>query len=430
MTSFKRKELRNFIDDSSGDYPPVFVGRENIIDELLNLSNRAFERGNAPPKNTRMIQGAPGAGKTSILLELERRGQQGDHAPRAVVVTDVEIVQHLSHVLTSIVVAASASPHDWIQMITRIGSYVGNRLGEISALGFSADFARLIKSHPPTDLYDLGKVVPFSQWKHPVILAVDEAQRLRGGTSTPHAHFLKSIHDARQIGLPITLVFAGLGDTKDRVNDLGITNGAYALSVGALNAHEQAQVIDGFCDHFGVQVGHQHDRLHTFFEPTDGWPRHLYWAQRALAEALLDPSVEGHCDRIPDWTRVEHRRDQFRLGYYEDRTSSDMEMSNKLVGAVMLWVDHCAKNNQHLTISALSNIIKRSEQRGYDDQAWVLPDHQTARSYIEHLIHQGALAKDVPTYTFVCPIPSFQAHLIERARFTVEEIQELNHMMA
>ena len=71
MTSFKRKELSNFIDDSSGDYPPVFIGRENIIDELLNLSNRAFERGNAPPKNTRMIQGAPGAGKTSILLELE-----------------------------------------------------------------------------------------------------------------------------------------------------------------------------------------------------------------------------------------------------------------------------------------------------------------------------------------------------------------------
>jgi len=112
--------------------------------------------------------------------------------------------------------------------------------------------------------------------------------------------------------LPLTLVFAGLGDTKERINEIGITNGAYAFDVGALAAHEQAQVIEGFCAHFGLTVGHQRNRLYAFFEPTEGWPRHLYWAQRALAEIVPDPAINGHLDNIPDWTILEHRRDQFR----------------------------------------------------------------------------------------------------------------------
>jgi len=42
------------------------------------------------------------------LLELERRGQPGDHTPRTVVVTGVELEQHLATVLKSIALAASA----------------------------------------------------------------------------------------------------------------------------------------------------------------------------------------------------------------------------------------------------------------------------------------------------------------------------------
>ncbi|MCY4303735.1 MAG: hypothetical protein OXC62_02955, partial [Aestuariivita sp.] len=124
------------------------------------------------------------------------------------------------------------------------------------------------------------------------------------------------------------------------------------------------------------------------------------------------------------------RRDQFRLGYYEDRTSSTMKMSNKLVGALMRSIDRYEQNNQHLTLSAIANILKKCAQRGHDDEAWLLPDNQTARSYIRHLIHQGALAEDITKDTFVCPIPSFQTHLIERARFKSEELSELDHMIS
>ena len=430
MGTFRSEALRRFVIAGEKSSPPVFVGREPILTENLQKASLGFEQGTAPPGNTRIIQGAPGAGKTSILLELERRGQQGDHTPRTVVVTDVEIEQHLATVLKSIALAASAPQKAWVQTVTQIGSYIGARLGTISLFGFSADVARFVENGHPTDLHELGQILPSSQWTHPVILAVDEAQRLRGETATPQAHALTSIHDARQIGLPLTLVFAGLGDTKERINEIGITNGAYAFDVGALAAHEQAQVIEGFCAHFGLTVGHQRNRLYAFFEPTEGWPRHLYWAQRALAEIVLDPAIDGHLDNIPDWTILEHRRDQFRRGYHVDRTSSDMERSNKLVGAIMLCVNRYENENRHLTISALANMVKKYAQRGYEDDAWRIPGHQTVHAYIHHLVHQGALARQTETGTYRCPIPSFQAYLMDRAQFTQEEMRGFDHMIA
>ncbi|MCY4301492.1 MAG: hypothetical protein OXC68_07125 [Aestuariivita sp.] len=82
MSKFKKEELRNFIRDGAGEYPPVFVGRDTILSDVLDMSNRARERGYASPKNTHIIQGAPGAGKTSILKALELRGNvKASHVP-------------------------------------------------------------------------------------------------------------------------------------------------------------------------------------------------------------------------------------------------------------------------------------------------------------------------------------------------------------
>jgi len=436
LGTFRSEALRRFVIAGEKSSPPVFVGREDILTEILQKSSLGFEQGTAPPGNTRIIQGAPGAGKTSILLELERRGQQDDHAPRTVVVTDVEIEQHLSNVLQSIALAAAAPRQEWVQTVTQIGSYVGTRLGAINLFGFSADIARLVESFPPTDLYELGQVLPSSKWAHPVILAVDEAQRLRGEMSTPPAHVLTSIHDARQIGLPLTLVFAGLGDTKDRINEIGITNGAYAFDVGALAAHEQAQVIEGFCEHFSLAVGRQRNRLQAFFEPTEGWPRHIYWAQRALAETLLDPSIGGHLDTIPDWTIIEQRRDQFRMGYYEDRTSSDMERSCKLVGAIMKFVALHEEKRQYVMFSDIGDHINHCRHHFKENGLpWMIPErfgqgNAAVVRYLHHLIHQGALAKQAGTGTYVCPIPSFQAHLMDRAHFTADDLRDFDRMMA
>ncbi|MCY4051984.1 MAG: hypothetical protein OXF60_10910 [Gammaproteobacteria bacterium] len=55
--------------------------------------------------------------------------------------------------------------------------------------------------------------MPSNKWERPILLAIDEAQNLPADRNSPHWIFLRSLHDG-EAGLPITLVLAGLGNTK------------------------------------------------------------------------------------------------------------------------------------------------------------------------------------------------------------------------
>jgi len=62
------KKLASFLKQTEGDPPPVFVGRTDVIDDIALAAdqvwkdNCAVAHGSA--KTTRIIQGAPGAGKS------------------------------------------------------------------------------------------------------------------------------------------------------------------------------------------------------------------------------------------------------------------------------------------------------------------------------------------------------------------------------
>lgn len=434
MPAFRRQELKNFVKDGSKSFPPVFVGRKDIIDDILITSRRAFERGNAPAGNTIIIQGAPGAGKTSVLTALQHQSEHENTQPRPVIVTPADIETRRTEVLKAIAVVASKPKAEWFTTLKNAGAGLARRAGSISILSFSADFANMVKDTEPEDLFALRKIVQPDQWVNPVILAIDEAQRFAGDQTTPHAAFLQYIHDATQAPMPLTLVFAGLGDTTNRVNEMGLTNGVFAYTIGALTPKEREQVVDGFTKHFNILVGRQHERLHSFFDSTDGWPRHIYWAQRALAETLLTPEIDGHLDKITNWSKAEQRRDQFRIGYYENRNSAEMKRSKKLVGAVLKTVGSCNDHAVNIDFTDIVDQVRHCTNHFADySSGWLVPEkfgtgNGAINRYIEHLIHQGALAEETSTHSYVCPIPSFQSYLIEQANFTSAEKRALEQM--
>ncbi len=413
MTEFKRQSLEIFISDKSGVFPPVFVGRKDIIDEVLATSRRAFERGDAPPKNTIVIQGAPGAGKTSILTELQNKAAREDCQLRPVIVTPADIETRRTEVLKAIAVVASKQKADWLNMVAAAGSDLAQRANSISFLLFSADFASMVKDTEPEDLFALRDMLPPEKWANPVILAIDEAQRFAGDHTTPHAQFLQYIHDANQIQLPLTIVFAGLDDTDNRVDEMGVTNGVFPHTIGALRPQELEQIVDGFCTYFGIQIGKQYERLHSFFDSTECWPRHICWAQKALSESLLPRDVNGQLDKISDWSAAEKRRDQYRIGYYENRNSEDMRRSKKLVAAVLQIVESHNAAHMPFDLADIGNLIDDFlVNPGHSDRGWRVPEKFGAGDgavdrYIAHLVHQGALAKDVSDTAYRCPIPSF-----------------------
>ena len=427
MTEFKHQALENFINDKSGVFPPVFVGRKDIIDEVITTSQRAFERGDAPPKNTIIIQGAPGAGKTSVLTEIQNKVAREESQSRPVIVTPADIETRRTEVLKAIAVVASKPKSDWLNMVKTVGSDLAQRVGSIRFLSFSADFANMVKETEPEDLFALRDMLPPEKWGNPVILAIDEAQRFSGDHTTLHAQFLQYIHDANQIQLPLTLVFAGLGDTDKRVDEIGITNGVFPYTIGALTPKELEQVVDGFCKYFGLRIGSQYERLHSFFNSTECWPRHIYWTQKALSESILQPDVNGHLDRITDWTIAEKRRDQYRIGYYENRNSEEMRRSKKLVAAVLKLIESHNIADMPFDLTDIGNLIDCFLARfARSDRGWRVPEKFGAGDgavdrYISHLVHQGALAKDISNVTYLCPIPSFQSYLVGKANFTQEE---------
>ncbi len=297
----------------------------------------------------------------------------------------------------------------------------------MKAFGFDVDIEKLFSKTPLQDLHTLGKSLPAPKWERPVILAIDEFQRIKGNQETPLAKLLQSIHDADHIRLPLTLVLAGLSDTRECARKMGLTNTVNVCSVGRFTQEEQNEAVVGFCDHFGIDVGFQKDRLHTYFSVSDGWPRHIYWAQQALAEILITSEVEGRLKCIQDWASVENRRDFLRVAYYEDITSFEMESSRKILGAVMTFVENMEKNGTQLFLSDIEEILYRTFRNG-ESKPWKLPDGYNSQSYVRHLIHQGALQRDHITKSYVCPIPSFQSYLIEQADFTSEEWEELCEM--
>ncbi len=121
MAEFKRKHLQNFVDDGAKDHPPVFIGHEEILAPVLTKARRAGERQLGPPGNAIVIQGALGAGKSSVLSQLEIRAPM-DVQARVVKVSSVYLEDHIPEVVRAIALPEQASKYngsisgrDWVR---------------------------------------------------------------------------------------------------------------------------------------------------------------------------------------------------------------------------------------------------------------------------------------------------------------------------
>ena len=240
------------------------------------------------------------------------------------------------------------------------------------------------------------------KWDFPLIVAIDEAQRLLPDHRSPEAAFIQSIHDAA-FGLPLTLVLAGLGDTPDVAGKMGLTRGLTQHPVGGLSDAETGELMRGFCGRFGIETAGAEDRLSALAAPCEGWPRHLHFALQAFGSAALEAG--GDAARI-SWGGVFAAAAGSRRAYYRAQQDADMELSGNLVGAVMLELDG------HSSRKEIIRLIKRKAAPGQTEVDWSLPPGADAYSFLEHLVHQGALQTDEDG-RFFCPIPSFRSFLID-----------------
>ena len=416
MANVKRSELQHFVNRREKAPPPVFAGRKSILADILTIAAETRPERGGIPGNTTLITGAPGAGKSSVLSELTRfNTDPSEEGPKAMHISSVELEENLSDVLLAIG-ALGQAPKTRLKSIALKGV---QGLGGLALL----DVADLINVniHTIKDLFreqkihnigSLHKVFPASKWDTPVIVAVDEAQNLPSGRGTPQSNFLRALHEA-VTKLPLTLVLAGLGDTHSVSRSMGLTHGISPYSLGCFSPGELHELTEKWCDHFRIKIGSCRSQIDDLMDKTDGWPRHVHWAQQALAEALLIKGVDGHADQIKDWTAVHRRSDTLRHGYYGSQYSDVMIASRKLVGRVMLDVTRTERAGNGLTFGQVVDVADRFNGQEPGSE-WTLPEDMNARSYVTHLIHCGALEENLETGSLSCPIPSFQNYILRR----------------
>ena len=410
MNQDQKRKLESFLDQTEGEPPLVFVGRAEVLDDIAKAARQVWKGSGANKhgagKSTRIIQGAPGAGKSSILEEIKKnpkrlKTESVGKAPLVVALESANIRKPIS-ILKPL--AEKIHPSKAQEFMTSISRSTGGQAGfDFGLFRFTRKKETGIRHQEPEADWDT-----FGTWAEqhggfdrPIVLAIDEAQRFQRDSEDPLSKLFQSLHDG--CGLPIALVLAGLSDTEYSVRKMGLTRIPHRQkhNIGCFPDHEVQELMERSCAHFGIDItgfGHEIDRL---LQPCDGWPRHLHIVLQALgAEALR---TEGDLGRAA-WERIQAEIKTGRDGYYDGQFSDEMEISRNMTAQVMTELDYCS---DRANIQNLMDKLHDSDPRKYR-----LPAGMDADAFFIHLVHQGALHRESRNQ-FVCPIPSFRTYLLE-----------------
>ncbi len=390
--------VREYLRQGEGAPPPVFVGHQDILDYILRTARNSA--GNA--KFTQIIQGAPGAGKSSLLAEMAKRWLGKDGTPRVVALSSTDLMETPKTGLGAILDALTMDEAKWtdtlkdrLRRLCGFGVGPGGLSMQFSDRDIPRTFAELVNRYPPKA--DTG----------PLIVAVDEAQRMDRGKTSPEALFLQKIHDGTS-GLPLVLVLAGLSETATRASEMHLTRGSRLHETCPLTAFQAQDFMRWLAIHFGLDTNGHATHLEALADLCDGWPRHLRHAGEVLAKET--ERVDGDMGRM-DWPTLRERTWTLRQEYYGKQTSRTMQFAYDLLAEILRDIPVRADETTVTNVDVIDHMNRIHRQHeGGGTIAWTLPCGRDAYWFLNHLIHQGVLYEDGNGYIH-SPIPSFKAFL-------------------
>ena len=421
-----REGLAEYARCNDRNAPPYYAGRKRLLSGIEDICGdiwKKHENNLLQQKGlTRVIYGAPGAGKSSTLMYLQHAWQQGVH-----MTADAAGCERMGPAPVMLYSGSGGILHSLPMLCEDLVDLVApERSKDLFAAfsetirvsgGGSAGFVKGGIEREKTTHYEavtaglkaVANLLPSAQWKRPVVIGVDEAQNLPGDRHSPVGELLQALH-ANDVNLPVLVVLAGLSDTKERVNELGLSRlSKHSIySMNGLDAAEIEELKEGFCAHFEIDLGSRTDEFDALLQRTDGWAAHLQNGLQAFAEVYLEAGCEIEA---VDFTRVEQLSLETRMEYYYARLSAAMKTSSGVVGLLMKRMKGGEESRDILSM------IQRihDEHAGNRDVGLRLPDGMTAQEFYNDLIHRGAL-QECDDETVVCPIPSFRQYLIEKGR--------------
>ncbi len=388
-----RARIQEYLRQGEGAPPPVFVGHDGILDDILLAARESAGQ----PKMTRVVQGAPGAGKSSLLHWMQKRWTEKEGMPRVVALSSTDIMDEPAVGVGAVLDAWAMDEAKWRRTLTeRLKRLSGFGIG---SGGLSVEFA---DAEVPKTLRMVANVEPKREQAGPIVVAVDEAQRLTRGQTAPEARFLQSIHDGTS-GLAIGLVLAGLSDTDARADEMHLTRGRTVHEARPLTEFQARDFMRRLALYFGLDTSRHNPQLQALADICDGWPRHLRYAGVSLAEEAL--RVDGDMHRM-DWPAMASKAWTLRQKYYQDQSRGMMQDADILVAKVMSGLRDGMKFRELRDL--VNDLIRDSSER-------LLPENVNATAFLNELIHQGALYRNTDGCVH-SPIPSFRSFLIDQGR--------------
>ena len=249
-----RRSLERLAEAGDRSAPVVFAGRE---DEFALLERAIRGVHNGEEGHTVVIQGVPGAGKTALLGEFAARllargaDERNPVIPVRLAATAMDskpaaIVEEIDSAFRDL------NASDWwrraVDKATDGAHFLGNALFAAATRKPLSEFT--VASRAPDSLnLVLNDYASLRLGRRGTIaLLVDEAQNLPD-TPTVRRH-LEALHVRGTGGSSVMLACFGLGNTVERLADLGLSRLAtgHVRTVGALSGEDAREVVAGTLD--------------------------------------------------------------------------------------------------------------------------------------------------------------------------------------
>ena len=395
--------LRAFALEDDRLPPAAFVGRQDIIADIEHAVAQAAAGGDAVRGRTRLIFGAPGAGKTALLYELARRwrARAADGDANAPVPVDCQPGELTSPVAFTETVLSALVPDPSIDMAKATTTEGGGGVPGVAGLRVS----RTMSVPSLVDSVQAGRT-PWAAIREaarpehrarPVVLLVDEAQNMPGDPGGEgRTRLLAEIQDGRH-GLPILAVLGGLGDSKQVMARRGISRFARDAvhSLPLLTEAESGEAVKRFLARHRVAGGEETGALwrRRIAGACNGWPQHLHNYLCGAARVLADAGGDAEHADLDAALRA---GDDWRRQYYDAR----LEGVNADFPAVAEVVGRIPESG-----AAMHRIVE-----------WCREATGTAAQGSDlhaRMIRDGVL-QEMPGGLVTCPIPSFRRYILAR----------------
>ena len=397
--------LRQFIEDEDRERPLFFAGRAK---EIKAIRDKAEHVGRGRMRGqTRVITGAPGAGKTALLSRFQELWTNDQHVRVVRLAADVfsrpeeAMREFLFQLAPQAALRAGETVTD-----TKGGQLgvTGKILGLFGGEGSVQRARATQRSDRPRSFRSASMLLPDSLKEKTIVVLVDEAQDWAPNrterSDTPRSDLLNELHVGEH-GLKMLLVAAGLGTTEDRFMELGVSRlSADAVQVlDCLSVTEQRDAVDKFFEHFNIRGDMQKKAqwAEALLAGTQGWPHHLTNSLRAAAEELIN--ANGDVDRA-SLEAACARAAEYREHYYSKRIGRLAGMP-AVLSAVFSILDSDTGTSKGKLGDAIANAYAEDARLMNEmDEADVLGEMQRS----------GLIQKDW-RHRFRCPIPSLQRHV-------------------